>query len=379
MMIRYVRHAKRKALGGAVLLRLDFNTADDWRLRAVLPTVRLLSRYAGKIIIASHRGRPRAGVLKDGTPKFLEKGLGLRRNARKLGNALRRRVRFIPHFNLRHIRRDVARAPRGSLFLLENIRYVPGETENSARVARALASLADYYVNDAFAVSHRANASVAAITRFLPSYAGLEFEKEITFLSKVMEQPRRPLVFVLGGSKPRDKLGVISRFTRAADFFLLGGAAANTMLLLKGMNVGNSVVEKDRAELRELREFLLMKNLVMPIDFRWSEGAILDIGPETGAAYADILQRARTIIWSGPMGLIEKAAYTRGSVAVAKAIARNAHAFSVVGGGETVMFLKKRRLDGKFSFVSAGGGAMLDFLAGKKLPGIEALKKSSVS
>jgi phosphoglycerate kinase len=259
---------------------------------------------------------------------------------------------------------------------LENIRFLRSENTPAPELARRLAGLADYFVNDAFAVSHRESDSVAKVERFLPSYAGLELEKEIRTLSGVMRRPKRPLVVVVGGAKAHDKLGIIKFFRKKADAFLLGGAAANTMLRLSGKNVGKSLVDKSIADLPELKQILKYKNIFLPVDWRTQNNAILDIGPETAKLYVRKLRGARTIIWAGPMGYIEKKKFAQGNLAVARAIAANRKAFSVTGGGETVMFLKKHKLDKKFGFISTGGGAMLEFLAGKKLPGIEALKSS---
>ena len=371
-MIRYLSTASPKALAGTALLRLDFNTEDDWRMRAVIPTIKLLLKTGGRIVIVSHRGRPEG----------FDKKLSLRGDAAKLSKLLGgKKVKFISHFRFAEIKRQVAAAPRGSIFLLDNLRFLPGEERNDPKLAKQLASLADFYVNDAFAVSHRVDASVVAITKFLLSYAGIEMENEIKSLGKAIIKPKRPVVLVLGGAKASDKLGVIAHFKNKADWFLLGGGCANTILWLKGMNVKNSIKDSDPKELVALKKIAAYKGVILPTDFIWGNGsggamsAILDVGPKTVGAFAKKITAARTIIWSGPLGLIEKPAYTKGSIAVARAIAKNRHAFSVSGGGETVMFLKQYKLDKKFSFISTGGGAMVDFLAGKKLPGIEALKR----
>jgi phosphoglycerate kinase len=374
-MIKYVSKASPKALAGTALLRLDFNTKDDWRMRAVLPTIKLLLKAGVRIVIVSHRGRPVG----------FDKKLSLRGDAEKLSKLLGdRKVTFIGHFRFAEIKKQVAAAPRGSVFLLDNLRFLPGEEKNDITLAKALASLADFYVNDAFAVSHRANASVVAITKFLPSYAGVEMETEISSLGKVIRKPQHPVVLVLGGAKASDKLGVIAYFKNKADWFLLGGGCANTILWLKGMDVKKSIKDSDPKELVALKKIAAYKSVVLPTDFVWGNSgagnnseknsAILDIGPNTARVFNKKIATARTIIWSGPLGFIEKKQYTKGSVALARAIARNRRAFSVSGGGETVMFLKQYQLDKKFSFISTGGGAMVDFLAGKKLPGIEALK-----
>lgn len=365
-MIRFLSKAKPGSLRGTALLRLDFNTKDDWRMRAVLPTIKFLLKNSCKVVIVSHRGRP---------PGF-DKKLSLKKDAPDLSRMLKRKVAFIGHFRFGGIKRTVESAPNGSVFLLENLRFLKGEEKNSPELARSLASLADFYVNDAFAVSHRANASVAAVTKFLPGYAGLEMEKEIVSLSRAMVRPRRPLVLILGGAKAGDKLGVIKYFRKKTDWFLLGGGSANTILSMKGIDVEHSIRDRDPRDLRALAAVAKYKNIVLPNDFVWHDGMIWDIGRKAIAEFCAKVKTARTIVWSGPLGLIEKKKYAKGSIAVARAIARNRRAFSVAGGGETVMFLKKYRLDKKFSFISTGGGAMVDFLAGKKLPGIAALERA---
>ncbi len=371
-MIHYLRAANRKAILGTALLRLDFNTKDDWRMKAVMPTITSLLKTSARIVIVSHRGRPMG----------FDKKLSLRGDAANLSKLLGgRKVTFIDHFRFTEIKTQIAASPRGSVFLLENLRFLPGEERNDMKLAQQLASLADFYVNDAFAVSHRANASVVAITTFLPSYAGIEMQSEVASLGKAVIAPKHPVVLVLGGAKASDKLGVIAYFKNKADAFLLGGACANTILSLDGMDVKKSVKDTDAKELLTLKKVATYRSIVLPTDFIWgtiggrgSKNAILDVGPRSIAKFNKNIASARTIIWSGPLGLIEKKKYAVASIAIARAIGRNRHAFSVSGGGETVMFLKKYKLDKKCSFISTGGGAMVDFLAGKKLPGIEALK-----
>lgn len=368
-MIRFLSKAGRKQLRGTALVRLDFNTEDDWRMRAVMPTIRLLLARRVTVVIVSHRGRP------NGT----DKKLSLKKDAAALARLLKKPVRFVSHFRFAEIKKAIAAAPAGSVFLLENLRFLKGEEKNDPKLARALASLADFYVNDAFAVSHRANASVAAVTRYLPAYAGLEMEREIVSLGRAITHPRRPVVLVLGGAKAGDKLGVIEYFKKKADWFLLGGGPANTILFLKGVDVKNSVRDRDPRDLKALARVAGYKNLLLPDprEVVWHGSMIWDIGPKSVAFFDKKIAQARTVIWSGPLGLIERKKFARGSLAVARAIARNRRAFSVTGGGETVMFLKQYGLDKKFSFVSTGGGAMVDFLAGKKLPGIAALQRAS--
>lgn len=374
MAMKYLSKARKADIRGTALLRLDFNTKDDWRMLAVLPTIKRLLKTSSKIVIVSHRGRPTGVRFVNGLPKGFPKDFSLRKDARTLGRLVRKKVVFIPHFRFPEMRKRIAAAPRGTIFLLENLRFMPGEAKNDPRFARSLASLADFYVNDAFAVSHRANASVVAVAKLLPHYAGLEMEKEIASLSRVMARPRRPFVAIIGGAKAADKLGVVKYLRKKTDWFLLGGGSANTILSLRGTDVKQSIRDRDPKDLAALAAIARYRNVVLPTDFVWSGGRILDVGPRTAKRFAGKIAGARTVLWSGPLGLIEKKKYAQGSIAVARAVARNRKAFSVTGGGETVMFLKHYRLDKKFSFISTGGGAMLDFLAGKKLPGIAALR-----
>ncbi len=375
-MIRFLSKTKKADLKGTALVRLDFNTEDEWRMRTSLPTIRFLRSRADKIVIVSHRGRPDP-VSGKKLEKFDQK-FSLRKDARQLSRWLRTPICFMPHFEFKKIRKEIADALRGSVFLLENVRFLKTETTPRPELARSLASLADYYVNDAFAVCHRAADSVSGIERFIPSYAGPELEKEVQFLSRVLARPAHPLVFIIGGGKAHDKLMVMKYFRKKADAFLLGGVAANTLICAKGMDVGNSEVDDDPKDQKHFRAVLAYPNLMLPCDWKMGKGKILDIGADTITDFIKIIRKARTIVWSGPLGFFEKKPYDRGTLAVARAIAANGKAFSLAGGGETVAFLKMHRLDKKFSFISTGGGAMLEFLAGKKLPGIEALKRSKI-
>ncbi|MDP3762672.1 MAG: phosphoglycerate kinase, partial [bacterium] len=349
----------RNSLRGTALLRLDFNTEDEWRMTATLRTVRFLLKTAEKIVMVSHRGRPASPQSGAGKPHGFERKLSLRRDAKNLGALLGRQVHFVPHFNFPKIKAMVSAAPRGSIFLLENIRFLKGERANERTLAARLASLADFYVNDAFAVSHRDDATVHAITTFLPSFAGLELEREIGFLSRVFVRPKKPIVIVLGGGKAIDKLDVLRFFKNKVDWFLLGGAPANTLLFLKGIPIGSSLADRDPADIKKLKSVLRYRNVCVPVDWVWKGGKILDIGPKTVAAYAKKSAAARTLVWSGPMGLFEKRPYDRGTRAVARAIVKNHKVFSLAGGGETVAFLRERGFHRKISFISTGGTAML--------------------
>ncbi|MEK7110557.1 MAG: phosphoglycerate kinase [Patescibacteria group bacterium] len=376
-MIHFLSKTSRRALGSTVLLRLDFNAEDIWRLEASLPTIEWLIRRGLRVVIVSHRGRPAGVRIKNGLPHGRDaKKFSLRSDAETLARLIRRPIIFVPHFRFKDIKRSVAAAKRGTIFLLENLRFLPGEERNDVALARQLAALADSYVNDAFAVSHRADASIVAITKRLPSFAGLEMEKEIRHLTRLIRRPKHPLVLIVGGAKAHDKLGILKYFRTRAKCFLVGGGSANTLLMLRGIDVGSSLVDRAAADQPMFRAASRFPHLILPVDWRANaRGRILDIGSKTGKIFAREIARAKTILWSGPMGYIEDPRYAKGNLVVARAIAKNRRAFSVTGGGETVSFLKSHKLDGKFSFISTGGGAMLDYLAGEKLPGIAALKK----
>lgn len=366
-MLRTLRRARPAALNGTALLWIDLNTEDNARVMAALPTVRALRKHADKIVIVSHRGRPNSA-----RP---DKKLSLGRNARVLAKLFKTPVRFVSSTNLGAIQKAVEKAPKKSILLLENIRFFKGEIPGNKAFARKLATLGDYFINDAFAVTHHASASMSLLPRLLPSFAGYDLEKQIEALGKIMKKPRKPFVVVVGGAKTEDKVGVLEAYSRKADTILVGGASGNTLLHLAGYDMGDSVRERDPRHLKTFRTLLKNKKILMPVDGKIQGRKVLDIGPRTEKLFAKAIVSARTILWAGPLGLIEKAPYNKGSLAIARAIAKNHKAFSVTGGGETIAFLKKYKLDGKFSFISTGGGAMIEFLAGNKLPGIEALKR----
>jgi phosphoglycerate kinase len=273
------------------------------------------------------------------------------------------------------IRRKIEKTPQKSIILLENLRFWPGEKEHSVAFAKQLSDLANYYVNDAFAVCHRDSASVETVTKFLPSYAGLELEEELKVLDAVQKSPKQPLVVILGGAKAHDKLGVISNLESKASAFLIGGAAANTFMKLKGIDVRGSLIDDVAADYGELKKVMEYPSVVLPVDWREEKGSIFDIGPKSSELFASYIKKAKTIIWNGPVGFSEKKKFARGSSELAKAIIANKKAVKIAGGGETVVFLKSQKLDKKFNFISTGGGAMLDYLSGKVLPGILALKR----
>ncbi|MFA6354499.1 MAG: phosphoglycerate kinase [Candidatus Paceibacterota bacterium] len=370
-MIKYLSKTDKNKLKGTAVVRLDFNTEDDWRMKAALPTLKFLIKAGVKVLILSHRGRPQEGGKSQIANRKANDKLSLRKDVGILGRLLKKKIGFISGFDFKEIRETLKKASEGSVFLLENLRFLPGEEKNSKKLAKDLAKLGNFYVNDAFAVSHRANASMAAITKFLPSYAGLGLEEELKHLAKVVNNPIRPLVLLVGGGKAKDKVEVLKNLEKKADALILGGAVANTILFLQGRDIGDSVV--DRKDNKIFMPIINFKNLILPVDFKYSGKKILDIGPQTIRVFSDAIKGAGTVVWNGPLGLIEDNRFREGSLAMARAITKNRKCFSLVGGGETVMFLKKYKLDKKFSFVSTGGGAMLDFFAGKKLPGLIAL------
>lgn len=338
--MRFLGKTKKNELKDKIcLLRLDFNTEDNWRMDASLPTIKFLSSRCRSVVIISHKGRP----------KGFDSSLSLKPISRILGRKLKRRAVFVPHFRFQEIGNLVRSSPEGSLFMLENLRFLDGESENSDILAEHLSGLGDIFVNDAFAVSHRANASTVAIADHLPSYAGLGLEKEIKELTRAIKNPDKPMVVILGGAKIEDKLRVFENLNPKASAFLIGGALTE-----------------------EIISKLKNPKLILPVDFKKDGNSIRDIGPETVKKFCDVMKKAKTVIWNGPLGDIGDRRFKTGTEKIAKCLAGKT--FSIVGGGETVMFLKKIKLDRKINFISTGGGAMLDFLAGKKLPGIEALK-----
>ncbi|MBI4991627.1 MAG: phosphoglycerate kinase [Candidatus Harrisonbacteria bacterium] len=338
----YLSQLKPQELKNKVcLLRLDFNTEDNWRLDAGLPTLKFLAKNCKAVVILSHKGRPEG----------FDRSLSLKPITKILRKALGKTVTFVPHFRFLEIRELVHASPRGAVFLLENLRFLEEEADNNEILAEHLASIGNIYVNDAFAVSHRANASVVAITKYIKSYAGFGLESEIKNLSRVMTAPKQPLAVILGGLKIEDKMQVIDNLKDRTVSFLVGGALTS-----------------------EILDQLKSPKIILPVDFKKDDGEIKDIGRKTANFFQKEIAKAQTIIWNGPVGDINKNKFSHGTKAVAQAVVKNKKAFKVVGGGETVMFLKKLKLDKKINFISTGGGAMLDFLAGKVLPGIKALE-----
>jgi phosphoglycerate kinase len=379
--------------GKKVLVRVDYNVpmdgagniTDDTRVRATLPTLRHLLDKGAAIILASHLGRPKGGP----APEF-----SLAPVARHLSALLGREVLFAADC-VGPAAEAAAKALRpGQVLMLENLRFHKEEEKNDAEFARELASLADTYVNDAFGVSHRAHASVEGITKYLPAAAGFLLEKEIDFLGRAVGQPPHPYVAIIGGAKVSDKIGVIANLLTKVDTLIIGGGMANTFLAAKGYATGKSLVEADKIDLAAslVKDAAARKvELLLPVDVvvadRFAADAAaktvaadaipadwmaLDIGPASGAAFAAALTGAKLIVWNGPMGVFEMDAFAKGTFAVAAAVATSG-AMSVIGGGDSVAAIEKAGLQDKISHISTGGGASLEFLEGKVLPGVAAL------
>jgi phosphoglycerate kinase len=344
------------------------NFLDSPRIKSAVASIKHYSRVGNKIVLLSHRGRP----------KGFDRKLSLESFVAALEKLTGKKIVFLPHFDFKRLKKTIALAPAGSVFLLENLRFLLGETQNSRVLAKNLASLGTNYVNDDFASSHRENASLVEITRFLPSEAGPNLKREIINLSKIIQKPKRPLVVILGGAKAADKLPVIKNLLSKADYILTGGAVANTFLKAEGTEIGNSLFESKMLDLakRMIRPSLGKTKIILPQDTKKRKGVILDIGPKTIEYYAEIIAKAKTVVWAGPMGVFEKPGFERGSVKIAKAIVES-RSFSVAGGGETSILIEKCGLTDRIDFVSNGGGVMLYFLAGKKLPAIDALKAAA--
>lgn len=379
-----------------VLVRVDFNVpidngpptrvADDTRIRAALPTIEKLRDKGAKLVLVSHLGRP-----KDREPE-----LSLRPVAERLGELLDASVTLAPGTHGPDVASVVNQMSDGDIVLLENIRYEPGETKNDPELAGELAQLADVYVNDAFGAAHRAHASTEGVARQVPEHAaGLLLEREVTTLTELLKSPSRPLVAVLGGAKVSDKLGVIEAFQQVADQILIGGAMCFPFFKAQGHSIGNSLCADEDVELAraviaasggdDRAAIQLPSDLVLadrfdadaepvPLDgVDVPDGMMgLDIGPRSADAYATLVMTAGTVFWNGPMGAFELAPFAAGTRTVADAVAASA-AVTVVGGGDSAAALQRFGLADKVTHLSTGGGASLELIEGKALPGVEAL------
>jgi phosphoglycerate kinase len=381
--------------GRRVFIRVDFNVpltpegkvSDDTRIRESLPTIKLAIERGARVVLASHLGRPK------GKP---DKKYSLEPVALRLAELIDADVTLTDEPVGDGARKVVNDLRAGTVALLENLRFSPLEEANDEGFSRALASYADVYVNDAFGTAHRAHASTAGVVKFVADKGmGLLMDREVKFLGKLLGDVDRPFVAIIGGAKVSDKIGVLDNLLTRVDQMLIGGAMANTFLKAKGGHLGRSLVEEDklalaRAFLRKAEEknidVLLPRDVVAAAGIKADSGrvvqsmsvpedlAALDIGPETARGFADAVARARTIFWNGPMGVFESDPFAGGTLAVAKAVASATGALSVVGGGDSVAAVHKSGVADKITHISTGGGASLEFLEGKRLPGLAALE-----
>ncbi|HXG40468.1 MAG TPA: phosphoglycerate kinase [Candidatus Limnocylindrales bacterium] len=380
------------ARGKRVLVRVDFNVpledgkvADDSRIRASLPTIVHLMNQGARVVLASHLGRPDGRVVE---------GLRLRPVAERLSQLLGRTVPVTGDALGAGTEDAVRRLRPGEVLLLENLRFHPEEEKNDPEFARKLASYADAYVNDAFGTAHRAHASTVGVARYLPAYAGLLLEREITMLSRLLESPERPFAAIIGGAKVSDKMKVLENLLDRVDLFVFGGGMANTFLLARGRGIGKSLAEPERVEdARRLLEAAEARGVqvILPVDVvvakEVTRGAeyktlpaekvpaswhIVDVGKQTIARIEEALADVRTVFWNGPLGVFEIPSFAHGTRAVARLLAAKAEAGAtvVVGGGDSIAALQQQGLAGKMTHISTGGGASLEFLEGRELPGI---------
>ena len=396
-----MRSIKNTAISGKkVLIRVDVNVpmdehqniTDDTRIRAVLPTLKYALDHNAVLIIASHMGRPKGKVVPE---------LSLAPIAKRLARLIEKNVIMATDCIGPDVEKIVSNMNTGDVLLLENLRFHPEEQKNDDGFAEKLAKLCDIYVNDAFAVCHRSNASVVAITKYAPlSVAGFLLQKELDYFKKAMADPKRPLVAIIGGSKVSSKLGALENMLKHVDKFIIGGAMANTFLKSTGCDVGKSKIEEDlidvagsiikKAAENGIKFYLPVDAKVasqfnpkaevkiVPIQEIPSEWMALDIGPATSLLYSEVLQDAKTIIWNGPMGVFEMDAFSRGTIDMVNSVAES-YAMTIVGGGDTDVAIHKAGKSDMITYISTGGGAFLTLLEGKSLPAVVALNNNKVN
>lgn len=374
-----------------VLVRVDFNVpqdkagniTDDTRIRAALPTIQYLRDQGAKVILCSHLGRPKGKVAEE---------FRLTPVAERLSELLGAPVAKADDCIGAKVEKAVAKMKPGDVLLLENLRFYAQEEANDPAFAKQLASVADIYVNDAFGTAHRAHASTEGVTHFLPAVAGLLMERELNFLGKATAEPTRPYMAILGGAKVSDKIAVIENLLPKVDQLIVGGGIANTFFKAQGLEIGASLVEDDKVQLAEDLLQRGGKKLLLPVDVVVADAfaadakhqtvavdkvpagwRILDIGPKSVEKFAAALKKAKTVVWNGPMGVFEFPAFAAGTVAIAKALAESG-ATSIIGGGDSAAAVEQAGVADKITHISTGGGASLEFLEGKVLPGVAALQ-----
>jgi phosphoglycerate kinase len=377
--------------GKRVLCRVDFNVpldggtiTDDTRIRSSLPTIEWLREHGARVVLCSHLGRPKGQVRDE---------FRLRPAGDRLAELLDAPVTIIPTTIGPEAEQAVAGLRDGDVALLENLRFDPREEKNDPEFAQALARLGDLYVNDAFGAAHRAHASTAGVADYLPAYLGLLMQKEVDALGKLLDSPERPFAAIIGGAKVSDKIAVLKNLVSKVDTLLIGGGMANTFLLAQGKAVGTSLVEKDQVDtanaiIEQTAErgvaLMLPTDVIVASDIKATQGdvvpaedispdvAIFDIGPETAKAYAAAIASHKTVLWNGPLGVTENDAFAGGTRTVAEAVAA-ADGYTVIGGGDSVAAIEKLGYSDRIDHISTGGGASLEFLEGKTLPGIAAI------
>ncbi|MFJ7848173.1 phosphoglycerate kinase [Peribacillus sp. NPDC097206] len=379
--------------GKRVFCRVDFNVpmqdgkiSDDTRIKAALPTITYLIEQGAKVILASHLGRPKGQVVEE---------LRLAPVAERLSQLIGKDVQRADEAYGEAVQSIIEGLKDGELLLLENVRFYPGEEKNDPELAKEFAKLADVYVNDAFGAAHRAHASTEGIAHHLPAVAGLLMEKELSVLGKALSEPDRPFTAIIGGAKVKDKIGVIENLLEKVDHLIIGGGLGYTFIKAQGHEVGTSLLEEDKIELaKSFIESAKAKGVkmhlpidavvtaefspdaeteIVDIDSIPSDKMSLDIGPKTSELFADVIKGSKLVIWNGPMGVFEFDKFANGTKAVAKALADAKDTYSIVGGGDSAAAAEKFGLAEKMSHISTGGGASLEFMEGKELPGVVAL------